>query len=329
MKAPAFWGAPPGILAWLLSPLGWLYGRIAAARMARAGTRIDIPVVCVGNFTAGGAGKTPTALWIVAWLQRQGRRPVVLSRGYGGSLGGPLLIDPARHGAADCGDEPLLLARIAPVVVSADRAAGARLAATRGDVIVMDDGMQNPAIAKDAVIAVVDGGAGVGNGFSLPAGPLRAPLADQLPHASAVLVIGEGLAGEAVAKAARAAGKPVVRGALAPDPAAIARLAGKPLLAFAGIGRPEKFFDTLRDAGLDVRTTRSFADHHAFTLAEAQGLAADAATAGLTLATTEKDAVRWPVPVGPPLTVPVSLSLQPDDEATLAGLLSQRIRKAP
>jgi tetraacyldisaccharide 4'-kinase len=328
MKAPAFWNAPPGLLARLLSPLGWLYGRITAARMARAGARLDVPVICIGNFTAGGAGKTPTALWIVAWALRQGLRPVVLSRGYGGKLSGPLVVDPARHGAGDCGDEPLLLARTAPVVIGADRLAGTRLAATLGDVIVMDDGMQNPAVAKDAVIAVADGGAGLGNGFCLPAGPLRAPLARQLPHVSAMLVIGEGAAGETVADSARRAGKPVIRGMLAPDPGTIARLAGRPLLAFAGIGRPEKFFETLRRAGLDVRTTRSFADHHAFTLAEARVLAADAATAGLTLVTTEKDAVRWPASAGPLETLPVSLAMQPDDEAALQALLSARIRRA-
>jgi tetraacyldisaccharide 4'-kinase len=328
MKAPAFWSAPPGWLARLLSPLGWLYGRITAARMARAGARIDIPVICVGNFTAGGAGKTPTAAWIAGWALRQGLRPVVLSRGYGGRLSDPVVVDPARHGASDCGDEPLLLARLAPVVVSADRVAGARLAATLGNVLVMDDGMQNPAFAKDAVIAVVDGGNGVGNGFCLPAGPLRAALADQLPHVALVLVVGAGVPGDAVAEAARQAGIPIIRGELAPDADAIAQLAGEPLLAFAGIGRPEKFFDTLRTAGLDVRITRSFADHHAFTAVEAQALSGEATAAGLTLVTTEKDAVRWPASAEQVETLPVALALRPEDDAALSALLSARIRRA-
>jgi tetraacyldisaccharide 4'-kinase len=329
MKAPAFWSAPPGLIARLLSPLGWLYGRITAARMARAGARIDVPVICVGNFTAGGAGKTPTALWIAGWALRQGLRPVVLSRGYGGRLAGPIVVDPARHAAGDCGDEPLLLARIAPVVVSTDREAGARIAATLGDVIVMDDGMQNPSVAKDAVIVVVDGGNGVGNGFCLPAGPLRAPLADQLPHAALVLVIGAGAPGGGVAEAAQQVGNPIIRGELAPDADSIARLAGKPLLAFAGIGRPEKFFETLRAAGLNVQAERGFADHHAFTVAEAQEITNDAAVAGLTLVTTEKDAVRWPASAGRVETLPVALALKPEDEAVLTALLSARIRQAP
>ncbi len=329
MRPPAFWSAPPGLLARLLSPLGWLYGRITAARMSRIGARIDVPVICVGNFTAGGAGKTPTAAWIAGWAHREGLRPVILSRGYGGRLPGPIVVDPARHGAADCGDEPLLLARVAPVVVSADRLAGARLAATLGDVVIMDDGMQNPAVAKQATIAVVDGGAGVGNGRCLPAGPLRAPLAAQLPHASAVLIIGTGAEGEHVAEAARAAGKPVLRGELAPDAAATAHLSGRPLLAFAGIGRPEKFFKTLRAAGLDVRATRSFADHHPFTPAEAQALAAEATAAGLTLVATEKDAMRWPAAGGVLDVLPVGLAIAPADEAALTGLLSARTRMAP
>jgi tetraacyldisaccharide 4'-kinase len=210
MKTPAFWSQPPGFVARLLQPLGWLYGRITAARMARAGARVTVPVVCVGNLTAGGAGKTPTARWIAAWAAAEGRRPAILSRGYGGRLADPTIVDPAIHAAADCGDEPLLLARDTTVVVARDRAAGAALAVSRGSgLLIMDDGLQNPSLAKDLRLAVVDGGSGVGNGLCLPAGPLRAPLPAQWRHVDAVLLIGDGAPGEQLARQAEAAGKPV------------------------------------------------------------------------------------------------------------------------
>jgi tetraacyldisaccharide 4'-kinase len=327
MRALAFWSRPPGLLALLLRPLGWLYGRATALRMARPGAPAGVPVVCVGNFTAGGAGKTPTARWIAAWAAAEGLRPAVLSRGYGGALAGPVAVDPAAHGAADVGDEPLLLARDGHVVVARDRVAGAAFARRAGaGLIVLDDGLQNPSLRKDVSIAVVDGGVGFGNGFCLPAGPLRAPVADQLRHVDAVLVIGEGAPGDAAAAAAEAAGRPVLRAALRPDPAAVAALAGRPLLAFAGIGRPEKFFGTLRAAGLDIRETRAFADHHPFTAAEAEELRAAAAGRGLTLVTTEKDAMRWPGEVS---TLPVALAFTDDGAARLAALISGRIRSAP
>jgi tetraacyldisaccharide 4'-kinase len=326
MKAPAFWSRPPGMAAWLLAPLGWLYGRFTAARMARQGAAAGAPVICIGNLTAGGAGKTPTARWVAEWAARQGLKPAILSRGYGGRLEGPVMVDPAAHSAADCGDEPLLLARSSPVVVARDRPAGAALAVARGaDLIVMDDGLQNPSLRKDLRIAVVDGESGVGNGFCLPAGPLRAPLADQLPHIDAFLIIGGGGApGDAVTAAAEAAGKPVFRGKLAPDPAAVTALRGKRLLAFAGIGRPEKFFRSLQDAGLDLEDVVPFGDHYPFTQADVDALTEQAREDGLTLVTTEKDAMRWP---GVVATLPVTLEIE--DDGALTALLSARTRRAP
>lgn len=295
MRSPAFWwrdGAPASAL---LAPLGAAYGAATAARMARPGRRAAVPVVCVGNLVAGGAGKTPLAAAIVERLQARGGLPVILSRGYGGALAGPVLVDRDRHGAADVGDEPLLLARQAPVVVCRDRRAGAELAVISGaTTIVMDDGLQNPALAKDLSFAVVDGASGVGNGRCIPAGPLRAPLAAQWPFVHALVLVGEGAPGAAVAEKAAARGIPVLGARLQPDAGAAAALAGREVIAFAGIGRPEKFFDTLRQAGARVGVARAFPDHHPFADAELHALLAQAQAAGRSLVTTEKDAVRLP-----------------------------------
>lgn len=293
MRSPGFWWRPPGLAARLLAPAGALYGRLSAARMDRPGARGALPVVCVGNFTLGGAGKTPTALALAAALAAAGRRPAFLSRGYGGRLAGPVGVDPARHAAADVGDEPLLLARRAPTVVARDRPAGAALCAALGaDVVVMDDGLQNPSLAKDLCLAVVDAGAGFGNGRVMPAGPLRAPLARQWPHAHALVLVGEGAPGEEAAQAAAARGLRVLRATLVPDPAVAAALAGRRVLAFAGIGRPEKFFATLRTLGAEVVRAEGFPDHHAYTREERARLLAAARREDLLPVTTEKDAAR-------------------------------------
>lgn len=326
MRAPDFWNASgPTLPARLLAPLGALYGTVAARRMARPGVRGAVPVACVGNFTLGGAGKTPAALAIAELLAEAGHRPAFLSRGYRGREAGPLRVDPGRHGPADVGDEPLLLARSGPAYVSRDRPAGVRLAAREGATcVVMDDGLQNPSLAKDVAIAVADGGAGAGNGLVFPAGPLRAPLAAQWPRVAALLVIGPGRPGEGLAAEARSRGLPVFRAVLAPDPDAAEALRGRPVLAFAGIGRPEKFFDTLRALGADVAGTRAFPDHHAFAAAELDALRA-AAARGLTLVTTEKDRVRLPRDF-PALALPVRLAVE--DEARLQALVSARVGMA-
>jgi tetraacyldisaccharide 4'-kinase len=202
-------------------------------------------------------------------------------------------VDAARHSATDVGDEPLLLARVAPTIVSRDRAAGADVARAAGaDVVVMDDGFQSPGLRKDRSILVVDGRRGIGNTKVFPSGPLRAPLEAQLRHAHALLVIGSGVAGETVAAAARAHGLPVFRGLLEPDAAALAALKDKPVLAFAGIGDSEKFFRTLRDASIDVRATIGFPDHHRYRRIEARDLIERAKREGLVVVTTEKDAAR-------------------------------------
>jgi len=289
MRAPAFWWDRPGAAAALLSPLAAIYGAVAARRLAQPGTRADVPVICVGNPTVGGAGKTPAAIAIARLLVAAGEKPMFLTRGYGGRLAGPVMADPA-HTAMQVGDEPLLLARIAPTVVARERVSGARFAANRGaSVIVMDDGFQNPSLIKDLSFLVVDA-RGTGNGRVIPAGPLRAPLEPQLDRASALLIVGE--AASAIEAAARARGLPVFHGKIEPAPDAVAALRARKVLAFAGIGNPEKFFATLTAAGIDAPARRSFPDHHRYSVKEARALVREADQGNLELLTTEKDAAR-------------------------------------
>ncbi len=293
MREPPFWWRRQrGIAAAMLAPLAAVYGAVTARRLAQRGARAGVPVVCIGNPTVGGAGKTPAALAVARMLQADGETPVFLTRGYGGRLAGPLAVDPEQHRASDVGDEPLLLARVAPTIVARDRVRGAQAARAAGaSVIVMDDGFQNPSLQKDLAILIVDARRGIGNGRVIPAGPLRAPLAVQLDHAQALVVVGSGDAGGIVSEA-RKRGLPVFGARLAPDAAFIESLSGRQVLAFAGIGDPEKFYATLRAAGVAVVATRSFADHHRYSGADAQALCDEAARGGLTLGTTEKDLAR-------------------------------------
>jgi tetraacyldisaccharide 4'-kinase len=293
MRDPAFWWYPESLVARMLAPLAAVYGAVAERRMQQPGAPAGVPVICIGNLTAGGAGKTPTAIAVAELLRGAGKHPFVLSRGYGGTLEGPVRVDAARHRAADVGDEPLLVARSTPTVIARDRVAGARLARTAGaDVIVMDDGFQNPSLQKDLSLIVVDGRRGVGNGCVIPAGPLRAPLDVQMRRADAVLVLGPVEdAGEIIA-IAEARERPVFFGRLAPDPAALDALRDRRVLAFAGIGDPQKFFTTLAEAGIEVAEQRAFGDHHRFSAEEAHDLVARAQAHGLQLVTTEKDRMR-------------------------------------
>ena len=322
MRPPAFWSKTPSHpLARLLTPAGAAYGRLTAARMDRPGARAPCPVICIGNFTLGGAGKTPTAICLARMLAEIGARPAFLSRGYGGNLSGPVLVEPGRHGAEAVGDEPLLLVRHALTVVARDRPSGARLCAEQGaEVIVMDDGLQNPSLAKDLALAVVDAGAGLGNGLTFPAGPLRVPLDRQWPHVGGLVLIGEGTPGERVAEAAKARGLPVHRSRLVPE--AASDLAGRRVVAFAGIGRPEKFFETLRGLGAEIAGTRAFPDHHRFAQTELAELAATAECLDAVLVTTEKDAVRLPRAFAATVTV-LKVSLRFEDAAPLRAQLAE------
>ncbi|HEV2000596.1 MAG TPA: tetraacyldisaccharide 4'-kinase [Xanthobacteraceae bacterium] len=286
MRAPAFWWRKAGVAAALLSPLGAIYGAIAAALLAHAGKRAALPVICIGDPTLGGGGKTPAAIAVAALLREIGERPTFLTRGYGGRERGPLVVDPAIHDAAAVGDEPLLLARVAPTVVAADRIAGALLATgTDASVIVMDDGFQSPALEKDLSLLVIDAAVGLGNGFVFPAGPLRAPWPAQVQRAQALVVVGDNLPS--------ANPLPAFQAKLVADESAAAALKGKRLLAFAGIGRPDKFFATLRALGAEVAVARRFPDHHPYSPNDARILIADANANDLVLVTTEKDRVRF------------------------------------
>jgi tetraacyldisaccharide 4'-kinase len=303
-----------------------LYGAVAARRMRRPGVRAARPVVCVGNFTVGGSGKTPAALAVAALLAEAGERPFFLTRGYGGRHAGPLRVDPAVHAAGDVGDEPLLLARAHPTIVARDRPAGAALSVESGaSVIVMDDGLQNPSLVKDLAIAVIDGAVGIGNGLCVPAGPLRAPLTAQWRHVHAVLAIGDGAPGATLAREAEGRGKQVLRGRLEPDPAAAARLRDKRVLAFAGIGRPEKFFATLEACDASIVRAQPFPDHYPYGSAEIRSLLDEAEAKSLDVITTEKDLVRiaglqeLAASIGKIQALPVRLVL--DDEGAFRDLV--------
>jgi tetraacyldisaccharide 4'-kinase len=285
--SPEFW-ARSGLASDLLQPFAWGYAAAGAAQRALTTPwQASVPVLCVGNIVAGGAGKTPVALSLAQRLIARGRQPHFLTRGYGGRLAGPVAVDPATHDAQAVGDEPLLLVRVAPTWVARDRVAGARAASAAGaKLIVMDDGFQNPSLAKTLSLLVIDGGYGLGNGRLIPAGPLREKLSSALARADAIVLVGE----DETQLLPSLAGRTVLRARLAP---AGAPTQG-PYIAFAGIGRPDKFFRTLEEAGAQLVGRAAFADHHLYRDAELRGLEDTAKAAGARLITTAKDAVRLP-----------------------------------
>ncbi|MEZ5790850.1 MAG: tetraacyldisaccharide 4'-kinase [Nitratireductor sp.] len=291
-EAPPFWWRKAGLRALLLSPLAAVWGAAAARRMEqRPSMEVRAPVLCIGNFIVGGAGKTPTAIEFARAAIARGMTPGFLSRGYGGHVTSPTRVDLHHHRATDVGDEPLLLAREAITVVSPDRPAGAEMLLALGcDIIIMDDGFQNPRLRKDFSLVVTDARRGIGNGYTMPAGPLRVPLLRQLAKADAVLVIGEGPGAQMVIRKTARGGKPVYLARTVP--ARTGDWKGKWLIAFAGIADPAKFFDTLLSLGAELFDRKSYPDHHAYTGEEAEELLAKAAINKMDLVTTSKDHVR-------------------------------------
>jgi len=325
VRAPGFWSNPPARPGWralALSPLAAIYAGATARRVARPPeVTAGVPVICVGNLTAGGTGKTPT---VIALLERLGPQAAhVVTRGYGGSAEGPLRVDERRHGVEEVGDEPLLLSAFAPVWVAKDRAAGVRAAEAAGaGVILLDDGFQNPAVAKTLSVVVVDAEVGFGNGRVIPAGPLREPLAAGMARADLVLTIG-GAAAQARFGA--------TWGGAVTVPRATAHLevlrtgmdwVGLRVMAFAGIGRPEKFFATVRAEGAELLRAEALDDHQPLSDALMKRLEIEAAALGAQLVTTEKDAVRLPSSFRQKvLTLPVRLRF--DEAAELEAALGR------
>ncbi len=297
MRAPEFWYArKPGvrgrILPWLLSPLAMLY--IAAGWLRHffvAPKKVSVPVICIGNLVVGGSGKTPIAIALAKQLRAQGKQVHILTRGYGGRLRGPVAVVPGQHSSLDVGDEALLLADAAPTWVARDRVAGAQAAIGAGaDLLVLDDGLQNPHLVKDFSVMLMDGKRGPGNGWVIPSGPLREPQAVGVRRADAVLLVD---VHEAYPMVSFDTALPQFK--VSRQPAGKAEdLQGQRLYAFCGLGHPQQFFDMLRDLNADLAGARAFADHHPYRIADCRQLTADAAVKGAQLVTTAKDYVRLP-----------------------------------
>lgn len=322
MQAPNFWHSErKQAIATLLSPLGWLYGLATKTRLAttRAWTS-PVPIICIGNLVTGGTGKTPVALDLAKRLQAKGRNVHFLSRGYGGQERGPLRVEPEKHGFARVGDEPLLLAAQAPTWISRERRAGCIAAAKAGaDIIIMDDGFQNPYVKKDFSIIIIDGCYGFGNKKLIPAGPLRETIADGLARAQAVVIIGEDRTGSL--DLVSSYGHSPISASLITGPVP-EDIKGKPVVAFTGIGRPDKFFETVSGLGCVVQKKIPFADHHPYSRTDIKLLSNTAKKGNARLLSTEKDASRLPTPFLSEVTI-VPITLKWDNKESIETLLDK------
>ena len=332
MRTPAFWTSARGANHWcarVLSPLGSIYAMATAQRLARgARAQMPVPVICIGNINAGGTGKTPTVMAMAERLRDLYFDPHIVSRGHGGNLTAPTEVDPSRHKATQTGDEPLLLSAFARTWVARDRAAGARAAIAAGaTAIILDDGFQNPGIAHDLAIVVVDAETGFGNGLCLPAGPLREPASVGLGRADVLLSIGNKAAQDSFDTSEVPQNLPRIRAHLAPLQTGM-DWAGAPLIAFAGIGRPEKFFATLHKLGATLLRSEALADHQPLSTALLNRLETEARSKGAQLVTTEKDAARLPPAYrSKVITLPVRLQFQ--DTAALDARLQNLPKPSP
>lgn len=330
MRTPSFWFTPADKPAWqarVLQPFGAVYAALTARRLRRAATiEPNIPVICVGNINAGGTGKTPTAIAIAQWLLEQGETPVFVSRGYGGTEQGPVVVDPTSHTADHVGDEPLLLSAFAPTIVAKSRGQGVAMAQNmKASIVILDDGFQNPDVKKDIKIVVVDAVKGFGNGRCIPAGPLREPTHVGLKRADILISIGGHKAQKRFTQQVPPFSGTHIQAELKPLPTGMP-WTDIPVLAFAGIGHPEKFFDTVRSMGANIIHAEALADHQPLTDALMARLEADAKRFNAQLVTTEKDAVRLPDTFRQKvLTVPVRLSL--NDWAMFDALVGKAIAK--
>ena len=321
MRTPDAWSRK-GAVSTMLLPASWLIGMATAQRVRWAPRYTPpAPAICVGNLTAGGTGKTPVVLSLAARLLERGRRAFAISRGYGGRLAGPVRVDPALHTAREVGDEPLLLAATLPTVVAQNRAAGAQAAIDAGaDILLLDDGHQNPAVAKALSLVVVDGGFGFGNGRLIPSGPLREPVGRGLARADAAILIGADSTGAVRRVRQEAGGLPLLEARFAPAEAAMA-LQGRRVVAFAGIGRPEKFFDTVQEIGADLVEAMAYPDHHPFPESEIMFICELAQERGAIPVCTEKDYMRLP-PDARLMVTPVPVALEWRDPDALDRLLA-------
>ncbi len=317
MKTPSYWMSE-NLISSILKPLGYIYAYATNLRLSiKHPRKVCRPVICIGNITAGGTGKTPVAVSFAKLLQQMGKNPFFVSRGYGGKLKG-VMVDKSRHSAAEVGDEPLLLSRQAPVIVNPDRFSGAQKALQSGaEIIIMDDGFQNPGLHKDLSFLVFDGGVGIGNGLCIPAGPLRESLASGLKRAQAVIILGE----DKHNLATQIKGLPIFRGAV---------VAKKPetnnndVIAFAGIGRPEKFYTSLRELGINLLKTVDFPDHHQYTMSELKKLIDEAQKKNAVLFTTAKDFVKIPTQIQRHFHV-LEIEISWENEESLKTFITQNI----